>query len=122
MRLDKLTVKSQEAMQEAQGIAERNGNQQLDVEHLLLALLVDEEGIALQILRRLGADIAEIKRETEKEIERFPKVTGAAPMGQIYVSPRLKNVLEKAYEEATHLTDEFISVEHVLVAIAETYG
>ncbi len=109
-------------MQEAQGIAERNGNQQLDVEHLLLALLSDEEGIALQILRRLGADIADIKRETEKEIERFPKVSGAAPMGQLYIAPRLKTVLEKAYEEATHLTDEFISVEHLLLAIADTYG
>ena len=109
-------------MQEAQGIAERNGNQQLDVEHLLLALLVDEEGIALQILRRLGADIAEIKRETEKEVERFPKVSGAAPMGQVYIAPRLKTVLEKAYEEATHLTDEFISVEHLLLAVANTYG
>ena len=122
MRLDKLTVKSQEAMQEAQGVAERNGNQQVDVEHLLLALLLDEEGIALQILRRLGADVANIKRETEKEIERFPKVSGAAPMGQIYIAPRLKTVLEKAYEEATHLTDEFISVEHLLLAIAATYG
>ena len=122
MRLDKLTVKSQEAMQEAQVLAERNGNQQLDVEHLLLALLGDEEGIALQILRRLGADIAEIKKETEKEIERFPKVSGAAPMGQIYIAPRLKTVLEKAYEEATHLTDEFISVEHLLLAVANTYG
>jgi ATP-dependent Clp protease ATP-binding subunit ClpB len=122
MRLDKLTVKSQEAMQEAQGLAERNGNQQLDVEHLLLALLSDEEGIALQILRRLGADLADIKKETEKEIERFPKVSGAAPMGQIYISPRLKTVLEKAYEEATHLTDEFISVEHLLLAIANNYG
>ncbi len=122
MRLDKLTVKSQEAMQEAQGLAERNGNQQLDVEHLLSALLGDEEGIALQILRRLGADIAGIKRETEKEIDRFPKVSGAAPMGQIYIAPRLKTVLEKAYEEATHLTDEFISVEHLLLAAANTYG
>ena len=122
MRLDKLTVKSQEAVQEAQGIAERNGNQQLDVEHLLLALLGDEDGIALQILGRLGADIANIKRETEKEIERFPKVSGAAPLGQIYIAPRLKTVLDKAYEEATHLTDEFISVEHLLLAVANTYG
>ncbi|MBF0557850.1 MAG: ATP-dependent chaperone ClpB [Nitrospirae bacterium] len=122
MRLDKLTVKSQEAIQEAQGIAEKNGNQQLDVEHVLLALISDEEGIVLQILKRLGADVAGIKRETEKEIERFPKVSGAAPMGQIYIAPRMKTVLEKAFEEATHLTDEFISVEHLLLAIANTYG
>ncbi len=122
MRLDKLTVKSQEAVQEAQGIAEKMGNQQIDVEHLLLALLRDEEGIALQILKRLGADIAEIRKETEKEINRFPKVSGSAPIGQIYIAPRLKTVLEKAYEEATHLTDEFISIEHLLLAIAGTYG
>jgi len=122
MRLDKLTVKSQEAIQEAQALAERSGNQQMDVEHLLLALASDEEGIALQILRRLGADIAGIKKETEKEIERFPKVSGSGQLGQIYIAPRMKTVLEKAYEEATHLTDEFISVEHLLLAIAGIYG
>lgn len=122
MRMDKLTVKSQEAIQEAQGIAEKMGNQQIDVEHLLLALLRDEEGIAIQILRRLGADVAEIRKETEKEIDRFPKVSGSAPIGQIYIAPRLKTVLEKAFEEATHLTDEFISIEHLLLAIAGTYG
>ncbi len=122
MRMDKLTVKSQEAIQEAQGIAEKRGNQQIDVEHLLLALLSDEDGITFQILRRLGADIPEIRKETDKEIDRFPKVSGSSPMGQIYIAPRLKTVLEKADEEATHLTDEFISVEHLLLAIAATYG
>lgn len=122
MRLDKLTVKSQEAIQEAQGIAEKRGNQQVDVEHLLLALLSDEDGIVMQILRRIGADIAEIRKDTEKEVDRFPKVSGSTPMGQLYIAPRLKTVMEKAYEEATHLTDEFISVEHLFLAIAGTYG
>ncbi|MBI3592712.1 MAG: ATP-dependent chaperone ClpB [Nitrospirae bacterium] len=122
MRLDKLTVKSQEALQEAQGIAEKKGNQQLEVEHLLYALISDEEGIAYQILKRLGADIRQIMTDIDKEIEKFPKVSGAAPLGQIYIAPRLKTVLERAYEEATHLTDEFISVEHLLLAIANTYG
>ncbi|MEW5746388.1 MAG: ATP-dependent chaperone ClpB [Nitrospirota bacterium] len=122
MRLDKLTIKSQEALQEAQATAERKGNQQLDVEHLLAALLEDEEGIVYQILQRLGVSIDQLKGDIGKEIEKFPKVSGAAPMGQLYLSPRLKAVLEKAFEEATHLTDEYISVEHLLLAIANAYG
>lgn len=122
MRLDKLTVKSQEAIQEAQGLAERKGNQQLDVEHLLAALLQDEEGIVYQILQRLGADINALKSDINKEIEKFPKVSGATPMGQIYLSPRLKTVLEQAFEEATRLTDEYISVEHLLLAVANAPG
>jgi ATP-dependent Clp protease ATP-binding subunit ClpB len=122
MRLDKLTVKSQEALQEAQRIAEARGNQQLDVEHLLYALLEDEDGIAFQILKRLGVDIKSLKGDIDKEIEKFPKVSGATPLGQIYIAPRLKAVLEKASEEATHLTDEFISVEHLMLAITSSYG
>lgn len=122
MRLDKLTVKSQEALQEAQRIAEAKGNQQLDVEHLLYALLEDEDAIAYQILKRLNADINSLKADLNKEIEKFPKVSGATPLGQIYIAPRLKTVLEKAFEEATHLTDEFISVEHLLIAISKAYG
>jgi ATP-dependent Clp protease ATP-binding subunit ClpB len=122
MRLDKLTVKSQEALQEAQRIAEKKGNQQLEVEHLLYALLLDEEGIAYQILRRLGLDINSLKADIDREMEKFPKVSGATPLGQIFIAPRLKAVLEKAYEEAAHLTDEFISVEHLLFAISKAYG
>lgn len=122
MRLDKLTVKSQEAIKEAQRIAESKGNQQIDVEHLLYALLSDEDGIAYQIIRRLGIDVNQIKNDINKEIEKFPKVSGATPIGQIYISPKLKSVLEKAFDEATHLTDEFISVEHILLAIANSYG
>jgi ATP-dependent Clp protease ATP-binding subunit ClpB len=122
MRLDRLTVKSQEALQEAQRIAEKKGNQQLDVEHLLYALLEDEEGLVYQILDRIGVDIKALKTDIDKEIDKFPKVSGATPLGQVYISPRLKEVLEKAYEEATHLNDEFISVEHLLLSIIKTYG
>ncbi|MFO0753636.1 MAG: ATP-dependent chaperone ClpB [Thermodesulfovibrionales bacterium] len=122
MRLDKLTVKSQEAVQEAQRLAEKKGNQQLEVEHLLYALLEDESGIARQILQRIGVDIQTLKADVAKEVERFPKVSGATPLGQLYLSPRLKSVLEKAYEEATHLTDEFISIEHLLLAMVNVPG
>ncbi len=122
MRLDRLTVKSQEAMQEAQGLAQKKGNQQLDVEHLLLAILADDEGIGTQILNRIGVDISALKADLDKEIDKFPKVSGATPMGQLYIAPRLKAVLEKSFEEAQHLTDEFISVEHLLISIFNDSG
>jgi ATP-dependent Clp protease ATP-binding subunit ClpB len=122
MRLDKLTIKSQEAVQNAQRIAENRGNQELQPEHLLFALIEDEEGLAVQILRRLGVDLGTLKKDTEKAIARFPKVSGATPMGQIYLSQRLKDAVESALKQAEHLTDEYVSVEHLLYAIAETGG
>jgi ATP-dependent Clp protease ATP-binding subunit ClpB len=122
MRLDKLTVKSQEALQEAQNLAGRKGNQQIEVEHLLYSILGDDEGIGPQLLSRAGANIAVIRADLEKEVDKFPKVTGATPMGQLYMAPRLKAVLEKAFDEAQHLTDEFISVEHILIAIFSDHG
>ncbi len=90
--MDKFTIKSQEAIQEAQKLAERKGNQQLDAEHLLLVLLEDEEGVASQILKRLGINTTSLKTDVEEAIDKFPKVVGATPMGQIYISPRLKGV------------------------------
>ncbi|MDA8388201.1 MAG: hypothetical protein M0Z58_06040, partial [Nitrospiraceae bacterium] len=105
MRLDKLTVKSQEAVAEGQRIAEAGGNQELQPEHLLLALLADDEGIAVQILNRLGADApGAIKADVEKIVDRFPKASGATPLGQFYASARLKDVFERAMKEAAHLT------------------
>ncbi len=109
-------------MQEAQSLAQKKGNQQLDVEHLLLAILNDDEGIGTQILNRIGGDIEALKGDLDKEIDKFPKVSGATPMGQLYIAPRLKAVLEKSFEEAQHLTDEFISVEHLLIAIFNDSG
>jgi len=122
MRFDKLTMKSQEALQEAQRIAESRGNQELQPEHLLLALLTDREGLAPAILRRLGADPSAIGRGAEAEAERFPKVSGATPLGQIYLSPRLKDVFERAFKEAERLQDEYVSVEHLLQALFAAGG
>ncbi|MBI5204193.1 MAG: ATP-dependent chaperone ClpB [Nitrospirae bacterium] len=122
MRMDKLTIKSQEAVQEAQRFAESKGNQELQPEHLLFALLEDSEGIAPQILKRLGTDPKNIQAEIEKEIEKFPKVLGATPVGQIYISPRLKDVIEKAFKEAEHLNDEYVSVEHLLLSLINIGG
>jgi ATP-dependent Clp protease ATP-binding subunit ClpB len=120
--MDKFTMKSQEAIQEAQRLAGRKGNQQLDAEHLLLALLEDEEGVASQILKRLGINTNSLKTDVEEAIEKFPKVVGATPMGQIYISPRLKEVFENAAKEAEHLTDEYVSVEHILLALVSIGG
>jgi ATP-dependent Clp protease ATP-binding subunit ClpB len=120
--MDKFTVKSQEAIQEAQRIAEKKGNQQIDAEHLLWALLEDEDGVASQILKRLGVNTLALQKDVEEAADKFPKVIGATPVGQIYISPRLKEVFEKAGEEATHLTDEYVSVEHLLVALVSIGG
>jgi len=92
--MDKFTLKSQEAMQEAQKLAERKGNQQIDAEHLLMALLHDTEGVAYQILKRIGVSMESIRKDIDELIDKFPKVIGATPVGQIDISPRLKKVLE----------------------------
>ncbi len=120
--MDRLTFKSQEAIQTAQKLAERKGNQQLDAEHLLWALLDDEDGVASQILKKLGINTKALQKDVEEEIEKFPKVIGATPLGQIYVSPRLKQVFEIAEKNATHLKDEYISVEHFLIALVSVGG
>ncbi|HMK43558.1 MAG TPA: Clp protease N-terminal domain-containing protein, partial [Dissulfurispiraceae bacterium] len=122
MRLDKLTVKSQEALQEAQSLSQSKGNQELNVEHLLLALLQDEEGVPSQIVRGAGVDSAALRRDLESEMDKFPKISGAAPMGQLYMSARLRGVLEKAFDEATQLGDEYISTEHLLLAVFSDDG
>jgi len=120
--MDKFTIKSQEAIQEAQRIAEKKGNQQIDAEHLLWALLEDEEGVASQILKRLGVDTLALQKDVEQAVDKFPKVVGATPVGQIYISPRLKEVFEKAGEQAQHLTDEYVSVEHLMAALVSIGG
>jgi len=114
--MDKFTIKSQEAIQNAQALAERKGQQQIDVEHLLWVLLDDEEGVAAQILKRIGTNIRMLKNDVAEAVDRMPKIVGATPVGQIYVSARLKEVFERAQKEAEHLQDEFISVEHLLLA------
>ncbi|VAX31157.1 ClpB protein, partial [hydrothermal vent metagenome] len=122
MRMDKLTMKSQEAIQEAQRVAEAKGNQELQPEHLLLSLLSDDEGIPVQILQRIGIDITLLRKDVEAETERFPKVSGATPMGQLYISARLKKVFDEAWKQAEHLTDEYVSTEHLLLGIVTEGG
>ncbi len=118
MRTDKFTIKSQEAIQKAQELAQQKGNQQVDAEHLLYVLL--EEGIALEIIKILGVDSNALIKEVEAGIEKLPKVLGSSPVGQLYITQQLKNVFETAFKEAEQLKDEYVSIEHLLLGIIKT--
>jgi len=117
MRPDKFTIKSQEAIQKAQDLAQEKGHQQVDVDHLIFVLL--EEGIVPEIMKKLGADIAFLRKNIESEIDRMPKVLGSSPVGQLYVTQELKDVFEAAYKESKHLKDDYVSVEHLLLGIVK---
>ncbi|MGO9119031.1 MAG: ATP-dependent chaperone ClpB [Desulfomonilaceae bacterium] len=120
MRADKFTLKSQEALELAQNTAAKQGNPQVETEHLLLALLSDEEGICVEILKKLGADTEKIRNETLQAIERLPKQTGA--LADRYFSNQLRAVLETAFKEMEQLKDEYVSVEHLFIAISQATG
>ena len=118
MNIDKFTLKAQEALQEAKSIAERKHHQQIDVEHLLLALLGQKEGIVIPILQKLGANPDLTISQLENELSRIPQVTGRGA-GQTYLSGRLNEILNMAGKEAERLADEYLSTEHLLIAIAD---
>src|SRR5437660_740147 len=121
IRFDRLTVKSQEALAEAQRIAERAGNQQIDVEHLALALVRQKEALTPGLLNKLGADPATIARELEQELKRLPQVSGSGA-GQVSITSRLNDVFSGAEAEAERLKDDYISTEHLLLAIMDVGG
>ena len=121
MRFDKFTLKVQEALQEAQGLATKKGHQTVEPEHLLATFLKQTEGIVPDILRKLGANIGEMEKEIEKALDKIPRVEGAAS-GQIYLSQRLNRILDAAMGEAARLKDEYVSAEHILVAMADEKG
>ena len=118
MRFDKFTIKSQELIQGAQGLAGQLGHQQIDPEHLLKAMLEQPEGIALSILQKLGASPERVLHEVTDALEKKPKVSGAG-MEEVYLAPITKKVLDRAFAEATNLKDEYVSIEHILVAITD---
>ncbi|MSP39024.1 MAG: ATP-dependent chaperone ClpB [Deltaproteobacteria bacterium] len=120
MRLDKLTTKSQEAMQQAQGLADKRNHQAIDVEHLLFALLGQKDGVVLALLQKLGVPLNGLTEKLQKALDRLPQVTGAT--GQSYITPRLKKVIESAETEAETLKDEYVSTEHLLLAMVQETG
>jgi len=118
MRFDKFTLKVQEAIQDAQSLAGQLGHQALDTEHLFLSLLKQPEGVVSEIIKKLGADPRRIEGEARKAVDRLPKVEGAAG-GQTYMTPRLNKLLDASLSEAARLSDQYVSAEHILVAMAE---
>jgi len=120
MRLEKLTTKSQEALQQAQGLADKRNHQAVDVEHLLFALLGQKEGVVLSLLQKLGMPLARLTERLQQALDRLPQVTGAT--GQSYITPRLKKVIESAESEAESLKDEYVSTEHLLLAMVQDSG
>ncbi len=116
MRLDKFTLKAQEALQAAQSLADQASHQAIEPEHVLLALIQQREGVVGPILGKLGARPEAIQRALEDEIGRLPGVRGGSGH---YLGERLRVVLERAQSEAERLRDEYVSTEHILIAIAQ---
>jgi ATP-dependent Clp protease ATP-binding subunit ClpB len=120
MDINRLTEKAQEALRAAQNEATRLGNQQVDVEHLLLALLDQEGGLARSILEKAGIDVEVLRRRVEEELARLPKVSSSTGgTGEVYITSRLNRLLVQAEDEARNLKDEYISVEHLLLAMVD---
>jgi ATP-dependent Clp protease ATP-binding subunit ClpB len=120
MDVNKFTQKSQEALANAQNTAVRFGHAEMDVEHLLLALIEQADGLVPRLIAKMDVPLPSFAAEVVKELERRPKVSGpGAEPGKILVSQRLGHVLVKAKEEAARLKDEYVSVEHLLFAMIE---
>src|SRR3984957_3123125 len=123
MDFNRFTEKLQEAVRAAQSIAVQHGNQQIDTEHLMLALLDQEGGLAPSILNKADIRVDALRTRFQQEVDRLPKVSG--PTGgpdQVYVTNRITKLLSQAEDEAKRLKDDYVSVEHVLLAATEDTG
>ncbi len=119
MDTGRLTQKAQEALAQARGIAIRSGHQQIDGEHVLVALLAQEGGLVPKLVERIGAPAAALRTEAEEAIGRLPRVSGGGvEEGKVYVTQRFSELLAQAEDEAKSLRDEYVSVEHLLLAFA----
>jgi ATP-dependent Clp protease ATP-binding subunit ClpC len=116
MRPERFTEQAREVLATSQGIASRYHHVQWDVEHILLALLEQKDGLTSQVLEKLGADVAAIKAHVEDSLARAPKATSES--AQIYATPRIARLMDSVGHEADRLKDDFISTEHLLIAIA----
>jgi len=114
------THKAQEAILEAQNTAQERGQQQIDALHLLYALLSQEGSVVLNLLQRLGADVDGLKRKTKMALDRIPVIATPQVFGQLYLTQDMARVLEGARQEAVKMGDEYISVEHLFLALLNT--
>ncbi|WP_415910190.1 ATP-dependent chaperone ClpB [Oleiharenicola sp. Vm1] len=113
----KMTVMSRQAVQEAQNVARRRSHNEVDTWHLLVALLAQEGGIVPALVEKLGLTVSAMQLAAERELDRLPKVSGAVDVSKIYVTQALNAVLTRAEEERDALKDEFMSVEHLFLAL-----
>jgi ATP-dependent Clp protease ATP-binding subunit ClpB len=116
MKIERFTDKAREALSEANELAKQNNHSQIEVEHLLSALLSQEDGVVQQIIQKVGGNLASAERMINSEIERMPRVYGGSEPG---ISPRLRSLLEKAWQEMSTFKDEYLSVEHMLLAMLD---
>ena len=120
MNLENLTQKSQAALQSAQNRALRDGHAEVDDEHLLLALVEQSDGLVPRLLERMGVRTPELAQALDEELGRRPRVSGrGTEPGRIYITQGLQNLLLKAEDEAGRLKDDYISVEHLMLALAD---
>ncbi|MDE2927026.1 MAG: ATP-dependent chaperone ClpB [Acidobacteriota bacterium] len=123
MELNRLTESVREGLTRAEAVAGNLGHQQVDVEHLLAALLEQEQGLAASILNKADLDPGQLTRRLRQDLQSRARVSGpAAPAGQVYATPRLTQLLNRAQEEAKQLNDEYVSVEHLLLAMVKDTG
>src|SRR5437660_1521631 len=120
MDLNRLTEKAQDVIRGAQALAQRRGHAQIDVEHLAVALLSQDGGVAPRIVEKAGGKLASLVQRLEQALDRLPRVSGpGAPAGQVYIAPRVNEILTGAETEAQRMKDEYVSVEHLLLALAD---
>jgi len=120
MRLDRFTERAQAAAQRAVQIMARYGHTQVDTEHIFLALLEQPQGVISDLMERLGADVEQVEQKLDDALQDSAKanVYGGGGMGQVFITPRVKRVLDRANAEANRLNDDYISTEHIFLAIA----
>jgi len=124
MRMDRFTERAQDAAQRAVEVMTRYGHTQVDTEHIMLALLEQPDGVVPQILNVLGADVSLITQRLDEALRRSPKagIYSRGSLGQVFITPRVKRILDIANDEANRLNDEYISTEHLFLAIASERG
>ena len=113
------THKAQEAILQAQNVAQERGQQQIDALHLLYALLSQDESVVLNLLQRIGADIDGLKKKTKVSLEKIPSLAAPQSFGQLYLTQDMARVLERARQESIKMGDEYVSVEHLFLALLD---
>jgi len=117
MKFDKFTIKVQEGLMAAQSLAQNNENQEIEPPHLLVSLIEQQDGIATPLFQKLGVNLYTLLNDLKAELDKLPKVTGPG-VTDVRISPRIKKIFDVAWKEAGFLRDQYLSTEHLLIAIA----